>query len=172
MPGLFPDSPTVWVVLNAIFVGLLYLTLIIETRRRRGRYPPLSYGGRVVSDRHQRRLWLSVFSLFLAVAMFGVGTVDVVHETEWENAVTPAEDGHSSGTLTVSGGPILYTYSITETALEDGTFSGTRTEVARIPWLLLIAAAVYWWEVVRWSKKGPAPRRPSAGDRAEDAGIP
>ena len=144
----------------ATFLGLLYLALIVDTWRRRGRYPPLIYGGRVVADRHQRRIWLGVFSVFFAVAMVGVGTTDVVHSETWEGAATPRLEGHGGrSTITNRGGPALYTYSIRETSLEDGSFSGVRTEVARIPWLMLIAAALYWWEVVLRSKRDYGPER-------------
>ena len=141
-----------WIVLSVVFVGVFLVTLRFAWKRL-GRYPPISYGGTLLTQRSIRRLWLAALVVAFGLAAVGIGSATQSSTSSWEVQAEP---------VYLTGGALngsylfqlpFYRYEISEERDSTGTYSGSRAESLIVPWLLFAACLVYVSLVPLWPAK-------------------
>ncbi len=132
-------------------VGIILLgVLLFDCWRRLGRFPQISYGGSVLTQRETRRLWIALvmFSFVLAMEKFGTSYQGGGYSWADEPAPLHIGEGAVSGSQTYSL-PFV-TVEMREQQQPDGTYSGSIMRTSTIPWFFFLAGILYWFMVVRW----------------------
>lgn len=142
VPLLIPPAPTWWLLVIAGAVSLTTALPVIHAWVGRARFPAVSYGGADVPERTQARVWRLLLLGAVGLAALGVGDTHIAREQAWKLADT--EHGAPRG-QSISVG--LYAWSVVRTIDRVGVQTVTQVEELALPWPLLLAVALYWFEV-------------------------
>lgn len=147
---ILPPDPTWWLLAVAVVLPVSTLIPVVHSWLPGSSFPPMRYGGVDVTPKYQARLWRVVLLGAIALALLGVGGVEIEREKSWAVPEARIEaDGAGSASSMEFG---LYRWMAAEHPEAAGGFSGHQLEEVTIPWLLLIPIVVYWWEVIRPSR--------------------